>query len=427
MSDEPETSYDEPENAATEDSDRTEAAVESEAAGGDQQHRGMIHRAIRFVARAGKSVRWPRARGGRAAVAAALVVALLATGGYFWLQSGRAVFGTYAGEGVLSFVPAWLPDDVAFRYGENLVTEEELDEHTDMLRSLYGISAPSDGEERQQFDKDVAKSYAVSLVLQRAAQQREISVPDKQARDTLTRFVSDRLGEGPEAYNQFIQSLSEQGTSEEVVLDELKRRLLIAELSDAVAGDVGKVTDQEVEKAFDERKEELGTPERRAISNIVVGTEDEAERVLEQVRSGTPFAEVAREVSLDGSTRDDGGDLGTVSERQLEESYAQVAFEAEQGELFGPVKNQHGWNVGRVDEIHSPEPAEFDEIKDQLAQQLRTEAALEKWRSWLGERIAEADIVYADEYRPEEPEALPTMPPTSPSISNGEPTQQPGN
>lgn len=360
----------------------------------------------------GNRLRWLWTRGARSATAAGLIVAMVIVSGFVWLHSGRAVFGTYAGDGALSFVPAWLPDDVAFRYGDRLVTEEELSQHSDMLRALYGVTIPKQENGQAQFKKDVAKSYAVSLVLQRAAAERGISIADTQARDALTRFVSEQVGAGPGAYDQFIQSLSDEGTSERVVLNELKRRLAIAKLSNFVVNGAGKVTDEEVKQAFVKRKGELGTPERRLISNIVVKSRDEARRVLREIRSGTSFATVARTVSLDGSTRNNGGRLGMLTQHQLEPSYARLAFRADEGELFGPVESKHGWNVGRVTKIVPPRPAEFSEVKTALAQQLRSQAAFERWRSWLGERIAEAGVVYADEYRPRDPDALPTMAPS---------------
>lgn len=359
------------------------------------------------------TLRWARTRQARAAIIAGLIIAIVVTTGGLWLHSGRAVFGTYPGDGALSFVPAWLPDDVAFRYDDRLVTEDQLNQHSDMLRALYGVTKPKEEQGKAQFRKDVAKSYAVSLVLQDAARERGISIADKQARDALTRFVSEQVGSGPGAHGQFIQSLSDEGTSERVVLNELKRRLAIAKLTNAVVGDVGEVTDNEVKQAFAQRKEELGTPERRAISNIVVKSKDEARRVLREVRSGTSFATVARTVSLDGSSRNNGGRLGTLSKQQLEQPYSEVAFRAGEGDLFGPVKNKHGWNVGRVTKIVPPQPAEFSETKTALAQQLRTETAFERWRSWLGDRITDAGVVYADEYRPDDPDALPTMAPST--------------
>ncbi|MGH3624029.1 MAG: peptidylprolyl isomerase [Sciscionella sp.] len=52
--------------------------------------------------------------------------------------------------------------------------------------------------------------------------------------------------------------------------------------------------------------------------------------------------------SIDGSTRSKGGDLGEVAEEQLQPDYAKVAFAAGNGEIFGLVKNNYGWNIGRV-------------------------------------------------------------------------------
>ncbi|MGH2601298.1 MAG: peptidylprolyl isomerase [Thermocrispum sp.] len=59
-------------------------------------------------------------------------------------------------------------------------------------------------------------------------------------------------------------------------------------------------------------------------------------------------------------------DLGALSADQLEKEYAKAAFETGEGELFGPVKTQHGWNVGRVTKIIPGEPAKFDAVKDDL-------------------------------------------------------------
>lgn len=313
---------------------------------------------------------------------------------------------------MLPFLPTWLADGVALRYGDRSVTVDELERHVDMLRALYGVEPPSGGKQMDAFREDTAKSYAVSLILDDAASERGIEIADKQARDTLSRFVSERLGPGPEAYSQFIGTLADAGTSEEVVLDELKRRLAIAQLFDNVAGGRRAPTAQEVRTAFENRKDELATPETRRISNIVVETKDDARQVRQEIRDGTSFAVVASRSSLDGSTRDNGGDLGTLSANQLEPDYAKDAFNAAEGEVFGPVKTRHGWNIGQVTKIILAVPAEFDRVKADLKKRLRAEAALGEWRSWLGKRIVDADVHYADTYRPPNPNAPPETAPT---------------
>lgn len=352
----------------------------------------------------------------RRKVIAALLALLLACAGAFpWLQSGRAILGTHAGEGILSFLPGWLPDDVAFRYGDREVTVDELDRHVELLRALYGVQPPKGDKRMAAFKRDVAKSYAVSLILDDAAQRRGIEVADKQARDTLSRFVTERLGPGPEAYRQFISTLTDSGTSERVVLAELKRRLAMTQLFETITGGIAEPSDEAVRQAFTAREKDLAQPETRRLSNIVVETKDDAEQVLRELSGGASFADLAARSSLDGSTRDKGGDLGALSADQLEESYADAAFAAREDELFGPVKNQHGWNVGQVTAITPSRPAEFAAVKDDLKQRLHAEAALTTWRSWLHDAIADAKVAYADEFRPADPDAPPKTSPVDPA------------
>lgn len=352
----------------------------------------------------------------RRKVIAALLALLLACAGVFaWLQSGRAILGTHAGEGILSFLPGWLPDDVAFRYGDREVTVDELDRHVELLRALYGVQPPKGDKRMAAFKRDVAKSYAVSLILDDAAQRRGIEVADKQARDTLSRFVTERLGPGPEAYRQFISTLTDSGTSERVVLAELKRRLAMTQLFETITGGIAEPSDEAVRQAFTAREKDLAQPETRRLSNIVVETKDDAEQVLRELSGGASFADLAARSSLDASTRDSGGDLGAVSRADLEQAYGTAAFATGEGERFGPVRTQHGWNVGTVERIVPAEPARFDAIREDLRQQLASEKALVRWREWLRQVIADASVRYADEYRPGDPAAPPDTSPMEPA------------
>lgn len=355
-------------------------------------------------------------RSRRTRIGAAILVVLLVVGGIgtAWLHSGRSVFGVHAGEGPLSFLPEWLPEGVAFQYGDQAITVEALDKHAEMLKALYGVQPPK-GSKMDNFRRDVAKSYAVSLILDQAAADRGIKVADKQARDTLSRFVGERLGSGPDAYSQFIGSLADTGTSEQTVLDELKRRLAMTQLFEKETADIKDASDADVQKAFAERKNELATPERRQLSNIVVETKADAEQVAAALQKGKSFASEAKSNSLDGSTRDKGGDIGTIGRADLEPEYGKAAFGADKGDVFGPVKTQHGWNVGKVDKVVPGQPAEFEKIKKDLKDQLRTEATVSQWRGWLGDAIADADVRYADEYRPADPDAPPEESPADPS------------
>jgi peptidyl-prolyl cis-trans isomerase C len=299
-----------------------------------------------------------------------------------------------------------LPEGVAFRVGDEMVTIDQLEKDMDTLRALYGVQPPEAGERLDRFWRDAAKSQVVTRILDRAASDRHIEIAAKSTRDALSRYIAAQIGTGPAAYDSFVQALGSAGTNEDAVLDELRRQQALNQLFDQVTKGQA-VGDVELRRAFEERREELGKPERRRIRNIVVRTKAEADRVLAEVNRGAAFAGVARRSSLDASTREQGGDLGLVSKEELEATYAAEAFGVRPGVVFGPLKNDFGWNVGIVERVLDPVPARFEAAKKVLEDALLVEKATAAWRSWLGAQIRSADVEYADDYRPDDPDALP--------------------
>ncbi|MCQ4079213.1 peptidylprolyl isomerase [Streptomyces sp. RB6PN25] len=329
----------------------------------------------------------------RRAVLVVVVVLLLGggTGGYFWLTAGR------------------LPSGVALRVDGQDVTVSQLQAEAARLRALYGVQQPTDKSKVNGFWRSMAQAEAVRIILDHTAHDRNVVISDKAAQDVITRFVTQEYGDGQDAQAKFLAALGNAGTSETDVLDEIKHMLAVNQLFSQVTSGVT-VTDPDVRRAYAQRRDQLGTPERRDIHNIVVGSKDEAISVVNQLAHGASFSSLARQVSLDDSTRDSGGDLGQVSASQLDSGYAKVAFAAPLNGVFGPVQSQYGWNVGQVTQILPPVPASFDTVAGQLKQELVSEKAMSVWRNWLSQQIRGAHAQYAATYRPSDPNALPASP-----------------
>jgi peptidyl-prolyl cis-trans isomerase C len=152
-----------------------------------------------------------------------------------------------------------------------------------------------------------------------------------------------------------------------------------------------------------------------------VATEDEARKALARINGPETFEAVAKAVSLDSSTKGQGGDLGTVSQAQLDPAFGAAAFAAAKGATFGPVTTKNGWHVGLVVDIIPGHPATLAEVHDSLRDSLLAEGRLAEWRTYLAGRIRAAPACYAPDVRPADPKAPPsditpttlTTPPTS--------------
>lgn len=294
-----------------------------------------------------------------------------------------------------------LPGDAAFRAGDTVVTTAELRHRVRLLRALYGVSAPPDARQQDLFRRQTAEAVALSTVLDRAARDEGTLATEPEAKAILGKMISDRF---PDGRTGFARLLGEVGASEPDVLDEIKRQQATSRLFTKIVGSQAEVSEEQARGYYDTHPGEFLRPEARRLCNIVVASAGDAEQVTQQARAGIEFVELARRYSLDQATRDAGGDLGVLARQQLEQDYATAAFGAPVGGVFGPVRTQHGWNVGQVLEVHPATRPPFDQVKESVRRELASRRASEVWNAWVAERVRAAHIEYADTYHPGVPE-----------------------
>ena len=380
--------------SADEGSDETAAAEESttEATPDRPEPRGAAGAVAAVVARL-RAVRLPSSRRGRIVLAAVLTVIVLLTAG------GLTRWWTHR-----------LPDGVAYRAAGQDVTVEQVEHQMDTLSALYGMTKPADPAALDGFRRDFAKASVIGLLLEQAARSRDIVVADKAAQDFLSRYVDKYFGPGTDARAKFVAALGNVGTSETAVLEEIKRQMAASRLFDQVTANVAAVPDADVDAAFGARKDQLGTPEKRTVSNIVVADQATAQQVVAELKGGAGFADVARRRSGDASTKNAGGTIGSLTAAQLEKPFADAAFGAPQGVVFGPVQTSHGWNVGVVTAVQAAVPADPKTVREPLRTTLLLERKADVWRAFLADLIAAADARYADDFRPADPDGVPAVP-----------------
>lgn len=274
----------------------------------------------------------------------------------------------------------------------------------ELLQALYDVKPPTEPARLAVFRGDTAKGMAVALLVSKDVAKRNLQVADKTVRDAVDRLIAQRYPQ--EGRAKFIEALGNQGLSEDDVLGEFRRLLETRSLFQAVTGDVT-VGEDQVTKTFEEKKDQLAVPERRRLRHLVVKTEEEAKQALARINGPETFEGVAKAVSLDTSTKDQGGDLGTVSRAQLDPAFGTAAFEAAKGATFGPVQTKNGWHVGFVEDVTGGRPVTLAEVHDQLREALLAEARYAKFRGYVGDLIKNADACYAKGNRPENPKAPP--------------------
>jgi peptidyl-prolyl cis-trans isomerase C len=82
-------------------------------------------------------------------------------------------------------------------------------------------------------------------------------------------------------------------------------------------------------------------------SHILVKTEQEANDLLKQIKTGKDFGELAKNCS-DCPSKRQGGDLGFFSRGQMVKEFENAAFSMSKGEVSNPVKTQFGYHLIKV-------------------------------------------------------------------------------
>jgi peptidyl-prolyl cis-trans isomerase C len=131
------------------------------------------------------------------------------------------------------------------------------------------------------------------------------------------------------------------------------------------------VTDAEVKAEYDKFAAASGGKEYKA-RHILVESEDQAKKIIADIKKGQKFDEIAKKQSKDPGSGANGGDLDWANPSSYVPEFAQALSSLNKGQLTQqPVKTQFGWHVIRVDDIREAQLPKLDEVKPQIAQQLQ--------------------------------------------------------
>ncbi len=103
-----------------------------------------------------------------------------------------------------------------------------------------------------------------------------------------------------------------------------------------------------------------------------------AEAALERLRGGEEFAALARELSQDPLTADNGGDLGFFARGEMYESFEEVAFGGPVGQLAGITETPYGLHVLEVTDSRPAGLTPFADVEDEIRRLLGLQRANER-------------------------------------------------
>ncbi|MEJ2695064.1 MAG: peptidylprolyl isomerase [Candidatus Sulfobium sp.] len=166
-------------------------------------------------------------------------------------------------------------------------------------------------------------------------------------------------------------------------MEDARKMALISDLLEKEIMSTVKVTDKDVRDYYDRHRNDFTTMNQIRASHILVKTRAEAEKVLERLKKGEKFAEIARKESIDRASAKNGGDIGYFSRGQIVPEFEKAAASLDVGQISGPVKTRFGYHIIKVTDKKTGPVAEFERVKEIIREKLTGQKQKEAFDSYL--------------------------------------------
>jgi len=120
--------------------------------------------------------------------------------------------------------------------------------------------------------------------------------------------------------------------------------------------------------------------------------EEKIDKVIEELKKGANFVELAKNLSDDESSRKNGGDLDFIYKGIFETSFDEAIEKLNPGETSGKIKTRFGFHVIQLIEKRPSEMAPFTEMKSAIQKHLFLEEAKKNVSSYIEKLKQTADI-----------------------------------
>lgn len=294
---------------------------------------------------------------------------------------------------------------VATVNGEN-ISRQQLDEMVAEMKKYYKsqgleIDGQKDPEMAKQLDSMTLDQLITQTMLIQEAKKMGITVTKEDVDKEISKYKEQMTEE------KFKEYLKSNDLSETRLNAMVEKDLYVYGLQNKIMEEVKPTTEDQAREYYEKNKKEFVTRESYEVRHILALTDgkegDKAKldleartkviSILEQLKQGKDFAEMAKEKSEDPGTAAQGG-LYTFTPGESVPEFEAAAKALKPGQMtMEPVKTTYGYHLIKLDK-HTPEKQKsFDEVKTELVAKLTDDAKQAKAIKFMDETRNNAQIV----------------------------------
>jgi len=276
-----------------------------------------------------------------------------------------------------------------------IITLSQLEQEVSTTLERLG-PAPTPEEEQvrlEQLRPETLNRMIDNILVLQVAEERGLRVPARFFEEWKEKVMEQMKLTSEE---EFVRQVELQGTSVEVIRKQFEESLLLQEVRRMEVDSKVSVSEPEIGERYREHVAEYTEPAKVRLREIVVKFDattevdqgQKARRLLQEIRQGADFAEVAR-MHSESSSREAGGDLGFFERGELTDALEKAAFALSPGEVSDVIRMESAFYVIRVEEKVDEKVKTLEEVRSEVADaifQEKMNAQLEKYIQQLRER-----------------------------------------
>lgn len=232
---------------------------------------------------------------------------------------------------------------------------------------------------------DVAKDKLLDMLIDEKLQMKKaaelgISVSDEEVNEEIEN--AKKYFETEEKFNEFLKG---QNMDLEYFKESAKKEMIMRKLFENLTEKIT-ITDDEAKSYYDSHQDEFMSVKA---SHILLDSKEEAEKMLQRVKNGEDFNELAQQYSKDPSAKENKGDLDYFRHGDMVEPFEKAAFALKPGEISDIVQTDFGFHIIKVEDSKLDK---FEDIKEELKGSLLNNKKSEEYDKLLEEMRAKANI-----------------------------------
>ncbi len=243
-------------------------------------------------------------------------------------------------------------------------------------------------EEEHSIARELLKSVVARELIVQKAKSLDITITDNKV-DLQLKNIEDQFP----SHKSFITALAFQHLNIASLKEKIHRTLLEDELMRREIAPKVKVSDEAIQKYYDDNKARFTKPVMYRVSHIHTTTispagkpedkanQDKAEHltkminaeakekinsILKKVQAGEDFANLARHFSEDEASKETGGVLGELHPGSTLPEISEAMTKLKEGKTSGVIKSKFGYHILKLDEIIPSKLIPFSETKTDI-------------------------------------------------------------